>query len=311
MINEYNCEYVKICPICGDYGIHQLGRIQDYHFNTLGAWELSHCNKCKHSWLSKRVLESFISLAYENYYTHKPSETHVEYKTFPSLTKFLSGNDAFDRFLSHKSKVLDIGCGNGDYLSSLIGKGILNCVGIDIDENAVKYCREKGLDVQCTTVEQFALSGLKFDIVVINHVLEHVYDVRGLFDSLKLLLDNNGLVCIRTPNNNSLSIKIFGRYWRGIEAPRHINLFSCKSLELAANKSNISSLENYTHNDYRLVRGSWIASTDAFLKSRGIIFRLSKSRLRFATILIALFIKLIGVLSPNRGEELIFVGKIK
>jgi len=48
-------------------------------------------------------------------------------------------------------KVLDIGCGDGLLLSALAQKGV-SAFGIDISEEGVKKCREKGLDVSVVDI---------------------------------------------------------------------------------------------------------------------------------------------------------------
>jgi predicted TPR repeat methyltransferase len=44
-----------------------------------------------------------------------------------------------------EEKVLDIGCGNGDFLLFLKSEGYLNIYGVDIDKRQIDLCREKGI----------------------------------------------------------------------------------------------------------------------------------------------------------------------
>ena len=62
-------------------------------------------------------------------------------------------------------------------------------------------------------------------------MIEHVHEPRNFLKSVKRLLKEGGLVYIDTPNISSYGAKIFKKYWRGIEAPRHLVLFNHSSLE--------------------------------------------------------------------------------
>ena len=311
MIIEENIELIQNCMICSQEGGHHYFGLKDYFFDTSGSWESRSCNRCKHVWLSKRLPKNKIRNAYINYYTHQSKDRMIKNKLVNNLFMKLYGADIFRQFHDTSKRVLDVGCGNGDYLNSLKKRGIEYCVGIDFDKNAVEYCISKGLNVKCQTVEELALSNEKFDIIVINHVVEHIYDFREFLNAVRKLLNKDGYICIRTPNNNSVSQVIFGKFWRGLEPPRHINLFSRKSLYAVISEFDFINIKNYTHNDYRLVRNSLISSFDAIMKSRGFNFELKNSRLRYITILIALSFKLLDIILKDNGEELIFVGRLK
>ena len=48
---------------------------------------------------------------------------------------------------------------------------------------------------------------------------------------LKKKLSKNGIIIIKTPNFNSLSRRIFGKYWHNLDIPRHLHIFSDNNLE--------------------------------------------------------------------------------
>ncbi len=75
-----------------------------------------------------------------------------------------------------KSKVLDLGCGEGDLLYYLTTKKSIEGYGIEIDEQAIYKCVEKGLSVSHENID----SGLKdypekfFDYVILNQTMQQV-----------------------------------------------------------------------------------------------------------------------------------------
>jgi methionine biosynthesis protein MetW len=74
------------------------------------------------------------------------------------------------------SRVLDLGCGDGELLSLLTKERNCRCAGIEIDEKAIYKCIERGVSVSHGDVD----SGLtdytdkRFDYVIINESLQEV-----------------------------------------------------------------------------------------------------------------------------------------
>ncbi|HLG38901.1 MAG TPA: class I SAM-dependent methyltransferase, partial [Chitinophagaceae bacterium] len=85
-------------------------------------------------------------------------------------------------------KVLEIGCGTGLFLESLLSK-TTRIVGIELNEHAIRICQEKGLNVVNELIEVHSLTKTEhYDTVCSFHVLEHVYEVKNFIDySLKAL----------------------------------------------------------------------------------------------------------------------------
>ena len=74
------------------------------------------------------------------------------------------------------SRVLDLGCGEGELLKFLTTERSIEGFGIEIDENAIYKCVEKGLSVSHEDID----SGLKdypenfFDYVILNQTMQQV-----------------------------------------------------------------------------------------------------------------------------------------
>jgi hypothetical protein len=49
-----------------------------------------------------------------------------------------------------------------------------------------------------------------------------------------------------TPKSDSLGLRTYGPNWRGLEVPRHIQVFSPQSLETAARKAGLESVQVYS-----------------------------------------------------------------
>jgi SAM-dependent methyltransferase len=71
--------------------------------------------------------------------------------------------------------VLDIGCGRGDFLERMTSEGI-DAIGIDLDEDFVRYCKAKGFNVHRQDPINYleALDDKSLDGVFLNHLVEHL-----------------------------------------------------------------------------------------------------------------------------------------
>lgn len=77
----------------------------------------------------------------------------------------------------------------------------------------------------------------RFDVITLNHVIEHVSDPIELLRSCYRLLKLGGQLWLQTPNIDSLGSRRYGRHWRGLEPPRHLVLFDPVSLRSALHQA--------------------------------------------------------------------------
>lgn len=98
----------------------------------------------------------------------------------------------------HNSRILDIGCGSG-YLGSILSKKSKYYIGIDfVDERKVKNFHF----LRCNAVA-IPFKNKIFDIVICNHVIEHVGDNNKqdkLLNEIYRLLKDDGICYITSPN---------------------------------------------------------------------------------------------------------------
>jgi len=104
-------------------------------------------------------------------------------------------------------KVLDIACGDGLLLNALAQKGVI-VSGVDISEEGVKKCREKGLDVSVVDIasEKLPFSDGTFDTVIMLDVLEHLYEPERLLE--EAVRTSKKHIIISVPNFNSLPARL-------------------------------------------------------------------------------------------------------
>lgn len=258
-------ESVPVCPLCGaKERTLAHNELKDYFFECApGKWSLFQCLSCASTYLDPRPTQQTISLAYSSYYTHRSYDVasgilrrrwhalrddyllatfgvRSEHTLWPGrwlLRLFPIGRSGIDAALARnleqlphpQARLLDVGCGNGNYLEFARRAG-WQVQGLDFDPIAVATAREHGLDVFEGTIKVLAGESECYDRITLSHILEHVYDPWDVLADCYRLLKPGGVLWLETPNANSNGHKAFGPYWRGLEPPRHLHIFSRKCI---------------------------------------------------------------------------------
>lgn len=103
----------------------------------------------------------------------------------------------FARFVPQGGRILDVGCGNGDFLSLARARGY-TVQGIDVSASSVRLCRTRGLEVLQGTLLEVPLS-TGFDVVTLWDVIEHVPNPVAVVRRAWDLLEPGGHLVVKTP----------------------------------------------------------------------------------------------------------------
>ena len=104
-------------------------------------------------------------------------------------------------------RVLDIGCGDGAYLSLIAGAS-REAVGVDADEDAVRLANEhlSAAGISNVTCKQMVISAIPgadlggtFDVAYSMDVIEHLPDPAELVQAAAAVLRPNGILIVGTP----------------------------------------------------------------------------------------------------------------
>lgn len=129
-----------------------------------------------------------------------------------------------------EGNILDVGCGSGGNLKSLQDQG-WQVHGIEISEKAAGYARALvGDTIHAGTLESAPFRAETFDVVLMNHSLEHLFSPTEALRMVFSLLKEDGLLVVTVPNAGSLEARLFGRWWFHWDPPRHLYHFDRKSL---------------------------------------------------------------------------------
>lgn len=128
---------------------------------------------------------------------------------------------------SKKGRILDIGAGVGDFLSTAKNDG-WQTIGIEPSEKAKAIAQQKGVDFADHLSE---LDDASFDIITMWHVLEHVPDLEKQIAELKRLVKPTGTIIIAVPNFKSYDAQHYGKFWAAYDVPIHFWHFSKTAIQ--------------------------------------------------------------------------------
>jgi 2-polyprenyl-3-methyl-5-hydroxy-6-metoxy-1,4-benzoquinol methylase len=106
-------------------------------------------------------------------------------------------------YIQPNTSVLEIGCGDGHFLSRVKVEKSISATGIEINKKAIINAEKKGVHIINETVENYSKTTTeKFDVVCCFQVLEHIPNTYEFIESCISLLRPNGILAFAVPNNN-------------------------------------------------------------------------------------------------------------
>jgi 2-polyprenyl-3-methyl-5-hydroxy-6-metoxy-1,4-benzoquinol methylase len=145
--------------------------------------------------------------------------------------------------------LLDVGAGNGYFVSLARGEFGLEAQGLEISSREVAFARDV-VGVQLLQ-EDLATHAPRYDFVASFNVVEHVVDPRGFFAALVQRVVPGGLVLLTTPSPQCIHVKLRGlRKWGMIAPPHHINLMTRASLDALVQAEGLELLHYETLSTY-------------------------------------------------------------
>ncbi len=320
--------------VCHAQGEVLYATLRDPLYNNPGEWQFFRCTnrECNHIWLTPAPLKDEIWKIYDEYYTHADKENLIKKMLQPvakayyklkygygkngilnSLTgifMFLFPTEKVEidydiLYLKNevKNKLLDVGCGNGDFIFKMQTLG-WDVEGIEIDPKSIALCEERKLKVWQGEVTESDLEKNSYDVITINHVIEHHYDPELLIRRSYELLRNGGRLIIVTPNTDSHSFHYFKTSWFALQPPGHLNLFNSDNLKKLALRQGFGTVNVKTtaRNEY------WVYYASRVIRKKG-KFQAGAEYKSYGRLILGklyqLYILVILIFNRKRGGEVV------
>lgn len=142
--------------------------------------------------------------------------------------------------------LLEIGVGSGSFLAYAQARGFVP-LGCDLSPAICRRVeRNTGINIHCGPLESLP-DQQRFDVVVMNHVLEHVSDPQSLLKAALAHLKPGGVLHLAVPNVAALEARLPG--WTSYE-PYHLLYFTPRTLRATAEEVGFEILEVTTHESF-------------------------------------------------------------
>lgn len=196
-----------------------------YIHNLPEAVYLYKCLNCGHNYanplLKDEYLDKYYAILDSEYFNN---DNYFLDKEHTRLVKIIEK-------IKVKGNVLEIGCGKGHLLDKLKKYG-LECYGVEPSPSASNYAKEKfGLNIVNGFLAENTFPKLKFDLIILLDVLEHIKNPNELIRLVKYYLKPNGVLIIGTGNIDSFNARLSGKYWGYFGSWEHISFFTFSSIK--------------------------------------------------------------------------------
>jgi len=231
------------CNLCGQNQFKLLLKGKDKLYGTPGEFNIVKCLNCSLAFINPQPSSPELAKHYpeDSYYSFKLEKEQQGWffkilnAPFFAIYWILAKPLGRYRKFKRGAKILDVGCGAGEFLLKLKKKGLLP-YGVELNKQAATKGQQRGLNIHAGILREARFPDKFFDIITLNHVLEHVPSPAKTLEELKRILKDDGLLVIAVPNINSLAYKIFKSNWIQLDVPRHLYDFSPKTLKKYASE---------------------------------------------------------------------------
>lgn len=207
------------------------------------SFEILRCSACG---LGRTVLpedfdlEAYYSRAYfqggvdDGYADYTGSEATLRAEFRKTLAHIL-------KFKPKAGHLWEFGCAYGFFLTEA-GPHFASASGIELCEDAVNFCRSRGLTVQCGVVEPDTLPP-SIDVAVGLDVIEHIPEPQQAVQMIAERLNAGGVLLLTTGDWASFLAGAMGPKWRLMTPPQHLSFFTPKSMRLMLEGAGLRVLE--------------------------------------------------------------------
>jgi 2-polyprenyl-3-methyl-5-hydroxy-6-metoxy-1,4-benzoquinol methylase len=221
-----------LCPLCGNSTF------------TTGRFDLEVCASCGLKVNPRLFVPDAAANAETEWFSSAPDTSG-----FVRLFERLQNERTWSRvapFVREGERLVEVGVGSGSFLAFARQHGLV-VTGCDLSPEIAAAANSRfGVTVRVQDISDVAAFE-KFDVAVLNHVVEHVEDPIQFLGSVRRALRRGGVAHIAAPNVDSIDARLPG--WVSYE-PYHLLYFTPETLRIAAQKAGFSIISVTTHESF-------------------------------------------------------------
>jgi SAM-dependent methyltransferase len=213
-----------------------------------GRFTFVRCSDCGLVYQNPRLAQEHIKSYYDgNYIAH---QERGRWGLLAPVVEWAMG--AIDRAklrivsryltLGPQSSVVDVGCGAGSFLAKVRTTWKAAVAGVDFIDLSARPAMQ-GIAFHHGLFYEQPVDVGRFDLVTMWHFLEHDYDPLRSLKHAAAALAPAGRLIIEVPRLDSLSARLFGDRWPGLQAPQHTALYDRKTLTTIVRRADLEIVD--------------------------------------------------------------------
>lgn len=222
---------VKACHVCGSIRVYYL-------FSRFDC-RVVRCEDCGLVFVNPQPNDEELAKIYHaNYFlANEAADGRQMISGVKQATAGLYLSEISRYHGPEKGRLLEIGCGNGEFLSLAETAG-WQVTGVEYSAVACETARSrvKNGAVICGELKAANLPGDQFDLCVISDVLEHIRSPLDFLREIHRVLQPGGTLFVATPSMDSWSARFLRQKWMEFKA-EHLVYFDQQTLQTALFKT--------------------------------------------------------------------------
>ena len=232
------------CPGCASLKHKSLTQSQDFdYFTTNMIFRIVRCSECHLIYInprpSLREIEKIYPEEYSAYQFSQIKNPIIRKARFLMQASKAKKILKCIRQINNNTNIVDVGCGSPVLLNLLQENSPekINLYGNDFNPNTLKLVEKMGFETMPGNFEDVDWKKDFFDMIVMNQVIEHLFDIPAVLRKSFSLLKPAGTLLIETPSADGLDSRIFRKYhWGGYHIPRHLQIFTSETISTTLKK---------------------------------------------------------------------------
>lgn len=238
--HQVGFETLLACPLCGGTQFLPQQAGPDYFLHSPGFFQFVCCSVCRFIFQNPRPpLEAIGQYYPQQYGSYASAQQGLKTRRGLLGAVIRRGQAKRSRLLdAHVQprnegprRLLDVGCASGLFLESMQALPGWQVEGVELNETTARATGAR-LDVPVFAgpLEHADFAADLFDAITMWDVLEHLHNPFASLRELRRILRPGGVLFVRVPDGASYVAKLCGKYWSGYDLPRHMSVFTPRTL---------------------------------------------------------------------------------
>jgi len=224
------------CPVCSNSCLTTLFVKEEYPVRG--------CSQCGVRFLSPQPDDARLETIYDAEYflgaRSSDAERYVSRMKRATASLYLT---SLDRYLKGaRGRILEIGCGQGDFLLEAYARGF-EVNGVEISPSAANIANNRlgGERIFTGILEEVDFPEQFFDVVAFADTIEHVRDPMEFLLRVFAIIKPGGMVFVVTPSLDSWSAKLMGSHWMEYKI-EHLYYFGKRAMRFALRRAGFEGI---------------------------------------------------------------------